>query len=68
MDYGEIKSVSDAQDIEKVQEPQRPCYALDGVTQKQASHRKHGRAEGWAWSWIRSPMEPTHGQSQAVLC
>lgn len=60
MDYGEIKSVSDTQDVEKVREPQRPCYALDGVTQKQASHREHGRAEGQAWSWIRSPMEPTH--------
>lgn len=48
--------MSDAQDEEKVREPQRPCCALDGVTQRQASHRERGGAEGRPWSWIRGPM------------
>lgn len=48
--------MSDAQDEEKVREPQRPCCALDGVTQRQASHRECGGAEGRPWSWIRGPV------------
>lgn len=51
--------MNDAQDVEKVREPQRPRYALDGVTQRQASHRELGGAEGRAWSRIRGPPEPS---------
>lgn len=68
MDCGEIKSMSDAQDVEKGREPQRPCYALDGVTQRQASHRERGGAEGWAWSWIRGPVEPSPPASPRPSC
>lgn len=55
MDYGEMKSVSGAQDVEKAQEPQRPCDTLDGVTQRQTPHREHGDAEGSGWILDQEP-------------
>lgn len=50
-----MKSVSGAQDVEKAQEPQRPCDTLDGVTQRQTPHREHGATEGSGWILDREP-------------
>lgn len=55
MDYGEIKSVNGAQDIEKAQEPKRPGYALDGVTQRRTPRREHGGADRMGWILDREP-------------
>lgn len=45
MDYGEIKSVSSAQGIEKAQEPQKPRDTPSGVTQRQTPDGGRGDKE-----------------------
>ena len=45
MDYGEIKSVSGAQGVEKAQEPQKPHDTPNGVSQRQTPDSGRGDKE-----------------------
>lgn len=55
MDYGEIKSVRGAQDVEKAQEPQRPHGTLSGASQTQTPRGEHGGTEGMGWVLGQEP-------------